>query len=93
MQKRVDPDQMPHSATSALGLHFLMAPPLRDAVHQWVNARIFISRHTDIPIPKTTYDITIIYWSHMTKAWHIKRLLTMKIILDVRYTNYSSVRK
>ena len=33
----VDPDQMPHSAASDLGLHCLPVSLLRDARHEWVN--------------------------------------------------------
>ena len=38
----VDPDQMPHSAASDLGLHCLTMSLLRDARHNWVKYDSYI---------------------------------------------------
>ena len=41
--KSVDPDQMPHSVASDLGLHCLQMSILWDARHKWVKKAVFVS--------------------------------------------------
>ena len=38
----VDPDQMPRSVASALGLHCLPVSLLRGARHKWVKALVYV---------------------------------------------------
>ena len=47
MANSVDPDQMPHSAASDLGLHCLPMSLLWDARHKWVNFHVCLFQLTN----------------------------------------------